>query len=197
MSIVYNVKAAIVNESKTEIERLAAKITQVAKNSDEDFIRTYPIVTHPKNLAQLSALKDDLEPTRKMNSLGISFISYGYINFIHLTSTFKNFPLDKDDKITFYIEDGETLELTFTAPKTTVGFLNKNIHPIKDADLQLLSSKNMEYWKLFNKKKNLNIVGGFCYNEFNKQYKSDKVGQKMFRLMAENILIIKDKLNTR
>jgi hypothetical protein len=39
------------------------------------------------------------------------------------------------------------------------------------------------------------MIGGFCFNEYNKQYKSQKVGQKMLKLMAENILIIKDKLN--
>jgi len=60
-----------------------------------------------------------------------------------------------------------------------------------------MSQSNLDYWMLTGKKKHLNMVGGFCYNEFNKQYKSEKVGQKMFRLMAENIMIIKDKLNTR
>jgi len=197
MSIVYNVKAAIVNESKTEIERLAAKITQVSTHSDEDFIKTFPIVTHPKNLSAYSMLKEDLESYKKANFLGISFISYGYINFIHFTSAFKSFQLEKEDRIVFYFENGEEMEFNFSAPKTTVGFVNKNIHPIKDAELQVLGNNNLDFWKLSSKKRNLNMIGGFCYNEFNKQYKSQKVGQKMLRLMAENILIVKDKLNDK
>jgi hypothetical protein len=38
------------------------------------------------------------------------------------------------------------------------------------------------------------MVGGFTFNEVNKQYKSRKVGQKLFQLMAENILKTKKKL---
>ena len=131
-----------------------------------------------------------------MNFLGISFLSYGYINFIHFTSAFRLFQLDKEDEITMYFDNGEQMRFLFTAPKTTEGFMSKNIHPIKDSDLLLLSSRNLDYWKLENKKKGIALVGGFCYNEYNKQYKSVKVGQKMLRLMAEHILIIKEKLNT-
>ncbi|HTM65936.1 MAG TPA: hypothetical protein VL093_06440 [Flavipsychrobacter sp.] len=195
MSIVYNVKAAIVNESKTEIQRLAAKITQVSKNTDEDFIKTFPVVTHPRNLSHYSILKEELETTKKTNFLGISFISYGYISFIHFTAAFKLFQLDKDDELCFYLDNGEQINFIFTAPKTAVGFVHKNVHPIKDAELQLLSQHNIDYWKITSAKKQLSMIGGFCFNEYNKQYKSQKVGQKMLKLMAENILIIKDKLN--
>lgn len=195
MSITYNVKAAIVNESISVIERFAAKITQVTKNCEEDYIKTFPLQTHRKNLTILSTIMQDLPPFKKAAFLGISFISYGYINFIHFTSSFKLFQLEKDDQIIFYFEDGESMEFTFHAPKTTVGFVNKNVHPIKDADLHMLKDKTLDHWKIVNKQNRLHIVGGFTFNEYNKQYKSTKIGQKLFRLMATNILVEKEKLS--
>lgn len=197
MSIVYSIKAAIVNESKTNIERLAAKITQVSNKTDEDFIKTFPLITNSRNLASITNLKDDLEVYKNKNFLGISFLSYGYINFIHFTSTFRSFQLDKDDQLTFYFKDAEPMEFVFNTPRTTEGFINKNIYPIDDVSLTILSENNLEYWKLKSQAKNLQLVGGFCFNDYNKQYKSQKVGQKMLRLMAENILIIKDKLSPK
>lgn len=194
MSITYSVQAAIVNESASSFERLAAKITQVNKNCAENYIKTYPALTHPRNLNRFQSLKEDLDSYRKENFLGLSFTSYGFISFIQFTSTFHLFKLEKDDRVILYLEDGEQLEFIFKTPATTSGMLIKNIQPIKDEELEKLASGSLAYWKITNKRQNLELIGGFEFNETNKQYKSPRVGQKLFRLMAENILKIKDEL---
>jgi len=134
---------------------------------------------------------------KKNAFLGISFLSYGFISFVHFSSSFKLFQLEKGDKISFHFEDGEQIEFVFHSPKTTVGFINKNVHPIKDEELQKLENANLDFWKITNTDKKISMAGGFAYNDFNKQYKSQKTGQKLLRLMAKHILITKEQLNER
>jgi hypothetical protein len=195
MSIVYNVKAGIVNESVSEFARLAAKILQVSKHGTESFVKTFPIVTHPKNLSILSQIEKELPPYKKAAYLGISFVSYGFVNFIEFTSCFGMFQLNKGDKITFYFEgEEEPMEFSFQFPRKEDGRCSKNIHPIRDQELQLLKSNNLDYWKITNSETGKFMIGGFTFNELNKQYKSKKIGQKLFRLMSENIMITKTQL---
>ena len=195
MSIIYKVKAGIVNQSNSEFERFAAKILQVSDNSDEDFIKTYPFVPHAKNNAVLSLIGRELPPYKKASYIGISFFSYPFFNFIEITSTFKAFPLNMGDKVVFYLDGLEDpIELTFKYPKTAAGFASKNIHPLSDQHLALFSRHPLDYWKVDNKDIDKSMVGGFTFNEVNKQYKTRKVGQKLFQLMAENILKTKKKL---
>ena len=195
MSVVYKVKAGIVNQSNSEFDRYAAKILQVCDNSDEDFIKTYPFIPHAKNNPILSLIGRELPPYKKASYIGISFFSYPFFNFIEITSTFKAFPLNQGDKIIFYLEGhDDPVEIVFKYPKTAAGFASKNIHPLSDADLALFHRHTLDYWKVVNHDIDRSMVGGFTFNEVNKQYKSRRVGQKLFQLMAENILKTKKKL---
>jgi hypothetical protein len=195
MTAIYNVKAGIVNQSSSEFERLAAKILQVSETSSEDFIKTYPFIPHPKNNAILSLIGRELPPYKKASYIGISFFSYKYFNFIEVTSTFKLFPLNQGDKMVIYLEgEYDPIELVFTYPRSSAGFATKNIHAISDQQLLALSQHTLDYWKVVNAKEDKTMVGGFTFNEVNRQYKSRRVGQRMFQLMAENILKAKKKL---
>lgn len=192
MPVTYDVKAAIINESKTNIERYAARIVQVTRNTEEDYIKTFLLPTHPKNLAHQKSLKEDLESNRSP-FLGISFLSYGVISFIHFTSTLKLFQLNQSDSVSFYFDKGDPLSFYFHSPKTIDGFTTKNVHPVKDQELETLENCNLEYWIATNKD-GKSMAGGFTFNEHNKQYKASKIGQRILRLMAKNILITKEEL---
>jgi hypothetical protein len=192
MPVTYDVKAAIINESKTNIERYAARIVQVTRNTEEDYIKTFLLPTHPKNLAHQNSLKEDLESTRSP-FLGITFLSYGVISFIHFTSTLKLFQLNQSDSVTFYFDKGDPLSFYFHSPKTIDGFTTKNVHPVKDQELETLENCNLEYWIATNRE-GKSMAGGFTFNEHNKQYKASKIGQRILRLMAKNILITKEEL---
>ena len=193
MPVNYNVKAAIINESKSNIDRFAARIVQVTSHTGEDYIKTFPLLTDPKNLSHLNSLRQELFSEKKDHFLGISFLSYGIISFVHFTSTLNLFHLDSGDSITFFFDSGDKLAFSFQSPKTADGYAYKNIHPVTDAQLGILQSANLLSWKLTNTQSQ-SLIGGFTFNEHNKQYKSARTGQKILRLMAENILIAKEQL---
>jgi len=190
MPISYNVSAAILNESETTIERLVATITKVAKHCEHSFLKTHPLPTHSKNLRILSTICDEFN--MRDPYLGISFKSYGWLNYIHFTSSLKKFTLQQGDELVFVFDDKEELRFTFSEPCTKSGHIFNNQQLIKDAELRMLQSKKLEYWKLVNNTVQTYIVGGFSFNEHNKQYKSNKVGQRILQLMAEKILTIKE-----
>jgi len=192
MPVNYYVKAAIINESKTKIERYAAKIVQVSKHTDDEYLKTYPLTNDLSNLSHLSALKEDLD-THREPFLGISFLSYGFISFIHFTSNLRLFHLEKGDEIEFFFENGQSLLFKLHSPRTPDGLLSKNVHPVKDSDLEIMRSSNLSYWKITNSNK-LSLTGGFVYHDHNKQYRTGKTGQRIFRLMAESILLAKEQL---
>jgi hypothetical protein len=192
---VYNVKAGIVNQSSSEFDRFAARILQVSDNTTEDFIKTYPFIPHPKNNAILSLIGRELPPYKKAAYIGISFFSYRYFNFIEITSTFKLFPLNQGDKMVFHLEgEYDPIELIFSYPKSNSGFATKNIHPLTDQQLALFSQSTLDHWHVINKEVDKSMVGGFTFNEVNRQYKSRRVGQQLFKLMSANILKAKKQL---
>lgn len=195
MSIVNHVKASIVNESTSHIERLAARITRLSLNSDDPFIRTYPLVQHVRNLSVLSRIREDLHSCKKTSFLGISFVSYGCINYIQFYFSFRNLRLDAGDHITFYFREGAPLEFHFNASQTEGGFVYKNLVPITDNELSFISRHNLDCWKITNPASKLDLYGGFTSDDSNKQYRSERSGQKLFRHMAGTLLKVKQQLN--
>lgn len=191
MPVYYDVRAAIVNESSTHIERLAARIIQLSGKVNDEFIKTFPFMSYPRNKTAFTMSKDDFYSYNKVNYLGISFVSYEYANYIKFASSFKLFPLNEGDQIDFYFEDDTHMEFPFRSNKSSLGFLNTNMHLITDEDLNFIANNKLKYWKLYNTRHNVSLIGGFVHEEQNKQYKSEKVGQKIFRLMAENIILTK------
>lgn len=194
MSTVNHVKASIVNESTSHIERLAARITRLSLNSDDQFIRTYPLVQHVRNLSVLSRIREDLDSCKK-TFLGISFVSYGFINYIQFYFSFRIFRLDAGDHITFYFRDGGQLEFHFHSAQASNGFLCKNLVPITDHELNYMSRHDLDCWKLSNPARKLDLYGGFAGDDSNKQYGSERSGQKLFRQMAGTLLKVKQQLN--
>lgn len=192
MPVHYDVKAAIVNESQTHIERLVAKIIRLSGKANDEFLKTFPLEGNSKNNRTFAILKEDIYSSTRINYLGIGFVSYGVANYIKFASCFKSFSLEQGDKIEFYFEDDTCYSFEFTSPKQNIGFLNRNTHIITDQQLEYISKNNLKYWKLYSAKADLSIVGGFVHVEQNNQYKSEKVGQKILKLMAENILTAKE-----
>ena len=191
MPIYYDVKAAIINESSTHIERLAARIIQLSDKVQDEFIKTFPFMSYPRNKATFARYGEDFYSPTKLHHLGISFVSYGYANYIKFASSFKSFPLKVGDRVEFYFEDETHMEFTFAGNGTKTGILDVNVHLIADRDLAFIAANNLKYWKLYNQEHEISLVGGFVQQEMNKQYQSERVGQKIFRLMAENILTAK------
>lgn len=192
MPVYYDVKAAIVNESSSHIERLAVRIIRLSGRINDEFIKTYPVPGHPANKKIFALLNEDFYAPSKADYLGISFVSYGIANYIKFISSFKCFPLDLGDSIEFHFEDGTCMEFVFMANKCSAGITSNNLHIITDIDLSYLSENNLKYWKVYNNAENTSMIGGFVNMDSNRQYKSGKVGQKIFRLMAENILKAKE-----
>ena len=190
MAIVYNVKAGIVNQGNSEIERPTAKILRISNNTNEDFIKTYPFSTERRNFSMRTVVDNE----SKSAFIGISFICYRQVSFIQFSSTLKSFPLNQGDQITLFLENEDSLEFIFYFPKSNSGFVSRNIHPLRDVDLELLSRCSLDHWQLVNKEQDYSLIGGFAPNDDNKQYKSPKIGQKILQLMAENIIRAKKML---
>ena len=130
MSIVYNVKAGIVNESATQIARFAAKIIQVA-NTEQGFIKTFPYPDF-RNRAVLHLIKNELPPNRRKSYIGIGFTSYNCINYLELYSAFSAFSLEKGDIIELYFENEEIVRFSFMTNGSQAGTLRKNVHPLSE-----------------------------------------------------------------
>ena len=194
MPVNYDVKAAIVNESHTHIERLAAKIIRLSGKANDEFLKTFPLAGDMHNKRTFALLKEEFYSTTRINYLGIGFVSYGVANYIKFASCFKSFSLEQGDRIELYFEDEDQTCITihFNSKKQVLGFLNRNTHIISDEELAFISQHNLKYWKLYSEASGLSIVGGFAHVEQNSQYKSEKVGQKILKLMAENILTAKE-----
>jgi|SRR5690606_16526824 len=193
MPPIVNIQASIVNEGTSEIERLAAKITQVSGQNDE-FIKTYPFFEDRANRRTMFQLKEELKKYTRLPQLGISFKSYGYFNYIEFTSEMKHFPLHSGDKIAFIFDNEEEMSFTFGSNAKPFGKFFRNLSLITDDQLQFLASNDMISWQLVNNQSGLTIMGGFKPEEENKQYKSPKTGQKLFKVMAHKILSIKSGL---
>jgi len=187
MPITYNAKSSIINEGTAEIERYVVKITQLAGVQGDEFIRTFPFTLDRRNYTAFNTIKDELPPIKKRSYLGIGFSAYRYNNYIQFYSTYKSFPLKKDDTITFCFENDVKMEFTFLYNNKSFGFMQNNVFPIKDADLIFLSENKLLHWKMTNKETGLSMVGGFENQEGNKQYASEKTGQGLFRKMAKEI----------
>jgi hypothetical protein len=192
MPVFYDVKAAIVNESSSHIERLAVKIIRLSGRSNEEFLKTFPIPGNSGNKRVFALLNEDFYAPIKADYLGISFVSYGVANYIKFVSSFKLFPLNNGDLIEFHFDDGSMMEFSFTCPPKNAGITNNNLHIITDKELSFIANNNLKYWKMHNNSDNITIIGGFVNTEVNRQYRSGRVGQKIFRLMVENILRAKE-----
>ncbi len=193
MSIVYYAKASIVNESATQIERLAAKIVKVA-STDHGFIKTFPYPDF-RNRAVLHLIKNDIPPNKKISYVGISFVSYNCINYIELYSTFNAFDLGKGDETELHFEGGQILKFKFTGNSSLYGAARRNVHPISDTELEFIADNKLLFWKIFNSETGNALTGGFLYQEDNKQYKSENTGRQLLKTMAKEILAVKSVLH--
>lgn len=187
------IKAGIVNESNTEVERLAARITELS-NDDCVFIKTYPVPLHGLNRGQLSAYADSFTGDKKSNYLGITVISYALVNYLEFYSGFRGFPLAQNDEITLVLDDGREMEFVFTSRPVSVGYLKRNSCFISDQYLQYIAETPLAYWKLENKEENLVMIGSFEANEHNKQYRSKKTGQQLLQAMVKEVMTLKAEL---
>lgn len=191
MPIIYDARVSIVNEGTSEIERYVAKITQLAGIHGEGFIKTFPALLDRRNRNILSIIEEELPPSKKRSFLGIGFKAYPYNNYIEFFSTFKSFPISKGDYIILTFENKEQLEFKFEYFNKNLGYMNANMCPISDMELAYIANNKMASWQLFNEQRKYSMVGGFSFNEYNKQYMSEKVGQGLFKKMAQEILASK------
>lgn len=194
MPILYDAGTSIINEGTHEIERYVVKITKLAGIDGDEFIKTFPIWDNRKNYTVLSKMKDELPPIKKNAFIGIGFNAYRYHNYIQFYSTFKSFPLSINDSITLHFENNRVFELEFFYDKKRSGYLTTNLFPINDQDLLFMSENKLLHWVIKNKEKNIALIGGFLQEENNKQYKSEKVGQGLFKKMAKQIFYAKSEL---
>ena len=188
------VKAGIVNESHTQVERLAAKILSLPGGSST-FIKTFALPTHPQNIKFANKLKNALSFSNG-GHLGISVSVYAGFNSIDFYSAMKEFPLQKGDEIILEFEDDERLQFVFTAINKTAGYMKRNNCLVPDAVLQHLATKRLKYWIVKNAKTNLEIVGGFDTNDHNKQYGSKKAGQQLLMSAMSEVLLLKHHLKS-
>ncbi len=195
MPTIYDAHASIVNEGTADIERLAVKITRLAGINGQEFIKTFPFMLDFKNRYMRTALEAEMPPYKKNAYIGLGFTSYQHSNYIHVYSTFKSLPLNKGDKVTLYFEDETEIEFEFMYHSTAVGYMRRNLYPISNANLEFISKNKLVQWKLHNSEDDKNVYGGFVQQENNEQYKSEKTGQKLFMVMAHEILNAKSSLN--
>lgn len=187
---IYDVKTSLINEGTADIERMMIKVTRLKGIPGEEFIKTFPLVEDRRNYRIIKEISEEVYPQKKRSFLGIGFNSYEYINYIKFYSTYKSFPLQKGDQITLYFEDGEEIHFSLEYTNKNEGYCMTNICPISDSDLEFLSLNRVEYWEISNAKQQ-QLLGGFCYQDNNRQYLTTKSGQDLFRKMAEEILSAK------
>jgi len=192
-----SITTALVNESTSGIERKVLKVV-LKKNSVDDHLKTFPFETHLRNTAVLPTLKEELLPYKKIPAcLGIGFTSSENANYIQFTSTFKSFPLNKGDEFIFYFENGEKLPFKLVYNEKRDGYMFRNMHLIKDSEIEMFKKADLKFWKITNTKRNISMIGGFTYHENNNQYGSERTGKKLLKLMAKAILQAKSKLEKK
>ena len=187
------IKAAILNEGDTEVERLAAKIVKLP-GGGISFIKTYALLTKNQNREAQKKLDGELTPTTNRGFLGIGLVSYAAVSYIEFYSAFKSFTLNKGDEITLFFED-EELAFVFNSVTRPFGYMKRNNCFIPENALQYIAENKLLYWKLLCKQQNLTITGGFDCNEHCNQYKSVKSGQKLLQDMTQAILTLKPQLH--
>ncbi len=193
MPIVYRAKAMLVNESETNIERMAVKITQVA-NTDQGFIKTFPFTDY-RNRTVMHLIKQEMPPYKRAAYIGISFKFYNFINYIEFLSTFREFALNKGDEVEFHFADDTVMKFMFQGSSSAFGPARKNVYPLADAQLEFIANNKLAYWKITNVVSGTMMLGGFGYQDDNKQYKSEKTGKQLFTVMAKEIMSAKALLN--
>lgn len=192
-----SITASLVNEGTPSIERRVIKV-MLEKNNACDYLKTFPLETHMRNTAVLSILREELLPYKKIPAyLGIGFTSSENANYIQFTSTFKSFPLNKGDEFVFYFENGEKLVFNLAFDEKRDGYMFRNMHLIKDSEIELIKQADLKFWKITNNKRNISMIGGFTYHENNNQYGSERTGKKLLKLMAKTILQAKSKLEKK
>lgn len=189
MPIVYSAQANFVNEGTPKFERLAIKITQIAKQPGE-YIKTFPFTDY-RNRSVMHVLKHELSPFKKASFIGIGLKSYDSINYIEFYSTYSYFSLQAGDEIELLFEDEAILKFAFQSNNMGFGWGKKNVHPISDLQLNFIANTKLLQWKIVNKANNHALLGGFGYQEDNRQYKSEKTGKQLFKTMARELLAFK------
>ncbi|MGN6568425.1 MAG: hypothetical protein ACTHJ0_10755, partial [Flavipsychrobacter sp.] len=110
---------------------------------------------------------------------------------------FKSFPLNKGDEFVFYFENGEKLVFNLAFDEKKDGYMFRNMHLIKDSEIELIKQADLKFWKITNNKRNISMIGGFTYHENNNQYGSERTGKKLLKLMAKTILQAKSRLEKK
>ncbi len=187
---IYDVKTSLINEGTEGIERMMIKVTLLKGVPGSEFIKTFPFLEDRRNYRILKAISEEVYPKKKRSYLGIGFNSYEYINYIKFYSTYKTFPIVKGDQIVLHFDNGEHIEFNLEYQSKSEGNCMTNICPISDIDLDFLATNRVEYWEIVNNN-DQKLTGGFCYQENNRQYMSEKSGQDLFRKMAEEIILAK------
>lgn len=192
MPIIYNVKTSVIDEGTPPIERKVIKISQLGNAEGIEFIKTYPYLDNFKTRKLLPIIQNEYESTFHRNYIGIGFNIYEYANYIRLFSTYESFPLNAGDYIEFEFEDGYIHRCTFTSANRNIKFMNSNVAPLSDDELAYFAENKIVKWQLTNTEKDYTMVGGFIRQEYNKQYKSAKVGQELFKRMSKEVIATKE-----
>jgi len=189
------IKAAIVNESKTSVERLAARIISWP-NDGGFFVKTCVLLTDKANMNAVRALREELEPGATKGFLGISATSYTNVNYVEFYSSIRSFKLSKGDRITLVFENSGEFMFEFKTESRPNGYLRVNSCFIDDNQLAYMAETKLQYWILTDSHSGLSIKGGFECNEHNQQYRSKRSGQVLLQNLVKEILSLKSGLKT-
>lgn len=181
------IQTAIINEGTPEIHRYAVKILKLG-GTDDQYIKTYPFIHDYRNSSIVNKLDHDRASIGPRLYIGLGFTAYEYNNYLQVSSTYKLFPLDKGCEIIFCFEDGTKLNFEFRYDKQNRGIFNENKLPISDTDLAFFAENKLSYWQIKNPEMSIKMFGGFNSIEGNKQYSSQKSGQRLFMQMANDVL---------
>ncbi|MBN9485202.1 MAG: hypothetical protein BGO70_10545 [Bacteroidetes bacterium 43-93] len=189
------IKAAIVNESKTSVERLAARIISLP-NDGGFFVKTCVLLIDKANINAVRRLGEELEPGTTKGFLGISATSYTNVNYVEFYSSIRSFKLSKGDRITLVFENNGELMFEFKTESRPNGYLTVNSCFIDDTQLAYMAETKLQYWILTDKHSGISVKGGFECNEHNQQYRSKRGGQILLQNLVKEILLLKSDLKT-
>lgn len=169
---IHETEAGIVNIGLGACSSTEARITKLAGDMSETFVRLYyPFSNMPVP-----------------DYLGITFEASARYNILRLKSTFKDFKLNKGDIVVLGFEDGTTMEETFSSSKSEYASNDRrNFIFLSDPSLLHFCKSELKAVRLINKK-GLQVDLTFFSGLHNRQYMTETDGRDLVKIIAEKII---------